>query len=176
MILFISVFIAFVAIAIFMISTIELGIHKRYTQKTKTTITSLFVVSMIACSLFAFQFIQNYKGTPRSIDGVSDFAAEVIVYGQVVDQEEELIYLLLTKKGGDLPAIYFVTKYKEGLHRALAEGLGEFKGKPFKLEAKKTKGQGRSSEAKEGEETSISNESESYLVGELPQPVLPNKS
>jgi len=54
--------------------------------------------------------------------------------------------------------------------------LGEFKGKPFKLEAKKTKGQGRSSEAKEGEETSISNESESYLIGELPQPVIPNKN
>ena len=176
MILFISVFIVVVAIAIFTISAIELRVHEKYTPRTKTTITSLFVVSMIACSLFAFQFIQNYKGTPRSIDGVSDFAAEVIVYGQVVDQEEELIYLLLTKKGGDLPAIYFVTKYKEGLHKALAEGLGEFKGKPFKLEAKKTKGQGRSSEAKEGEETSISNESESYLIGELPQPVLPDKN
>jgi hypothetical protein len=175
MILFISVFICFVIAAIFIISTLELRVHEKYTPKTKTRIISLFAVCMIVCSLFVFQFIQNYKGTPRSINAVSDFAAEVIVYGQVVDQDKELIYLLLTKKGEDLPAIYFVTTYKEELHKALAEGLGEFKGKPFKLEAKKTKGQGKSAEAKEGEETSISNESESYLIGELPPPVLPEK-
>jgi hypothetical protein len=176
MILFISVFIILVALVVCVIGTIELGIHKRYTQKTKTIITSLFAVSMIVGSLFVFQFIQNYKGTPRNINNVSDFAPEVIIYGQVVDQEEELIYLLLTKKGGDLPAIYFVTKYKEGLHKALAEGLGEFKGKPFKITAKKTKGEGENSKAKTGSDNSISQPSESYLIGELPQPVLPDKN
>jgi len=40
MILFISVFIVVVAIAIFTISAIELRVHERYTPRTKTTVTS----------------------------------------------------------------------------------------------------------------------------------------
>ena len=175
MILFISVFICFIALAIFIIGTIELGIHKRYTSKTKTIITSLFVVCMIVGSLFTFQVIQNYKGTPRNINHISDFSEEVIVYGQVVDQEKELIYLLLTPKDGELPAIYVVTQYKEGLHKTLAKGLEAFKGKPFTIEATKNKEQGQQSEAKTGGDESISTSSESYKIGELPKPVLPKK-
>jgi hypothetical protein len=142
-------------------------------------IKSLLIVVLLISSLISFKLLEFYIGKPviKKIP-----SAEVIVYGQVVDLKEKKIYILSTEIDGSLPADYIEYPYYEKLHKALEEGRKSKKGKPFLLKTKdkgdpregdKANGKKSSEQGKKG--SSLSLESKTFEIHDLPPPVLPKK-
>ena len=140
---------------------------------------TILVPLIIFGSILSFLMLQEYLGKPIEIKEISH---EVIVYGQVLDKENELIYMLLTEKGEQPPANYVTTEFKENLAKALGEGQAKSGGKPFLLKTEK-KGEGgeggvpkeEGDESKKSKKTSLSLKSLSFSVHKLPPTRMPEK-
>ena len=145
-------------------------------SKAHIVLKSVLIPVIIFSSILSFLTLLEYQGKPILITHIPP---EVTVYGQVVDKEKELIYMLFTEKDELPPADYYKTVYNEKLAKALAEGQKGKKGKPFKLKSKEAgkegdggDGKGKKKGKKGG---SLSLESASFSVHDLPPLKMPEK-
>ena len=143
---------------------------------------TVFIPAIIFGSISSFLMLHEYLGKPVIIDTIS---REVIIYGQIIDKENEKIYLLLSEKDEPIPADYVQTVYNKKLAKALSEGQAATGGKPFIL---KSNGDGEEGEGetgaadkrpkgqKNGKKASISKESTSFSIHKLPPLKMPDKN
>jgi len=104
----------------------------------------------------------------------------MIVYGQIIDKENNSISLLMRDEASSDPPKYIKCPYSQMLHKALSQGAkAAGGGKPFKLTSegsdkggKKGKGKGKG----KNKGNSISLESISSILHSLPEPMLPEKT
>lgn len=134
---------------------------------------SLLIIGIVLSSLVSFQMLKDYRGYPVA---VSRLSSEVVVYGQVIDKDNDKIYILKTEIGEELPAKYCVLPYSKGMHKALEEGEEKY-GSEFVLTTEEEgdgedggKGDKKDGDPGEGAEN-LSLESKTYGV----KPRFPHK-
>tara|TARA_Y100001938_G_scaffold127991_1_gene181367 strand:- start:204 stop:701 length:498 start_codon:yes stop_codon:yes gene_type:complete len=134
------------------------------------------IIAVTVASLISFWLITLYAGKPVE----KTLPSDIIVYGQAIDMKELKVYILYKKTNGKLPPTLVELDYSKELKEALKKGLNEQEGKPFRM--KKGEGEGKEGEGKEGEgegegegDGSLSNESETWNIMQLPPARLPDK-
>lgn len=136
------------------------------------------IVAFLFSSILSFSMLHEYLGHPKN---VTMLPKEMLVYGQHIDKENDLISLLMKDEADPNPPEYVKYKYKQNLHKALSQGAKAAGGKgPFKISSKGKKGEegkGKSGNGEDGKDkgNSISLESIATFKHSLPQPKLPDK-
>ena len=137
------------------------------------------VLAFLFCSLLSFLMLLQYLGSPQL---TQQLPQKMIVYGQIIDKENDSISLLMRDEASSDPPKYIKCPYSQMLHKALSQGAkAAGGGKPFKLTSegsgkggKKGKGSGLAKGKNKG--SSISLESISSILHSLPEPKLPEKT
>ena len=155
-------------------------------SKTGNVLKLVTIPAVIFGSVLSFYLILQYQGKPIVSESIPP---DITVYGQLVDKENETIYLLFSETGELPPPIYVQYIYNEGLHKALSQGKRQGKGEPFRLTAKEKgeggeggeggeKGEGDGKGKNKGKKgaNNISLESASFGVHALPPPVMVPKT
>ena len=146
-------------------------------SKAPIVMKSILIPAIIFSSIVSFLMLQEYLGKP---DLITHIPSEVTVYGQVIDKENDTIYMLFTKNDELPPATYSKMAYNERLAKALAMGRKGNKGKPFKMKATdgegaEEPGDGKAKKTGKKKGGSLSLESASFSIHELPPLRLPEK-
>jgi len=147
-------------------------------SKTHIAFKTILIPAIIFSSILSFLLLQEYLGKPTKITSIP---SEITVYGQVVDKENELIYMLFTNNDDPPPAKYTEMVYTENLAKALALGKKQGQGSPFKLKGKKGDGKeeggGKEGEGKKDGKKggTLSLESATFSVHKLPPIRMPLK-
>lgn len=101
----------------------------------------LCIVIALSVSLIGFIIINSYKGSPYYISRVPP---DIIVYGQIIDLNNNTIYILFRETQKKEEARYVYTDYYMPLHKVLAEGARSSNGQPFRITTtKKDNGEGK---------------------------------
>ena len=134
------------------------------------------VLAFLFCSLLSFLMLLQYLGSPQL---TQQLPQKMIVYGQIIDKENDSISLLMRDEASSDPPKYIKCPYSQMLHKALSQGAkAAGGGKPFKVTSKGDKeGKGGKGKAKgKNKGSSISLESISSILHSLPEPKLPEKT
>jgi|TARA_R110002020_G_scaffold46539_22_gene132410 hypothetical protein len=136
------------------------------------------IICVTVASLISFWLITLYAGKPIS----KDLPTDIIVYGQAIDIKNKKIYILYKNTNGELPPTLIEIEYSKSLKGSLKEGMEQSKGKPFRMkkrgdgDGQNGDGDGESQEDGEGNQGAMSQESETWDIGPLPPPILPDKT
>ena len=144
------------------------------------------VLAFLFCSLLSFLMLLQFLGSPQL---TQQLPQKMIVYGQIIDKENDSISLLMRDEASSDPPKYIKCPYSQMLHKALSQGAkAAGGGKPFKLTSKGS-GKGEKGSGKGGKKgkgsglakgknkgSSISLESISSILHSLPEPKLPEKT
>lgn len=95
---------------------------------------SLLIACILFSSLGSFVLLKRFEGHPSAI---SALPAEIVIYGQAIDLNNDKIYLLYSSLDKNVPEKYVILDYDPKLHEALEEGREKFEGKEFVLTSEK---------------------------------------
>ena len=136
------------------------------------------IICVVVASLISFWLITLYAGKPIS----KNLPDDIIVYGQAIDMENKKIFILYKNTNGHLPPTLIEMDYSKQLKGSLKEGMEKLKGKPFRMkksgdgDGQNGDGNGEGQEGGEGNQGAMSQESETWDIGPLPPPKLPEKT